>query len=181
MKLIFCLTWVQVLLACAVAGYPLGGYRTREFATSDLTRELANGLVARDASAENFSRRALLDLLKGNKGALTDDQIRAKKLKEERKAYIEIGKHHEKIAKLEMGPGKHKVDVKYFGGGYAEHHKLAEEKTQKEWKTNKNLQQFRHADVSVTSEPGKEHITAKYHNGPGSAGGSTLHFFVHHK
>jgi hypothetical protein len=91
--------------------------------------------------------------LKWKKGRPTDDQLRTKKLKEERKAYNQIGKHHEKIAKLELGPGKHKVDVKYFGGGYAEHHKLAEAKAQKEWKANKNLQQFRHVDVRCVTIP----------------------------
>jgi len=175
MKLIFCLTLLQILLACAVAGYPI-----RELTTRDITEDIESGLVARAASAENLFKRILLDLLKG-KGALTDDQLRAKKLKAERQAYKEIGKHHEKIAKHELGPGKHKVDVKYSGEGYTEHHKLAEEKAQKEWKANKNLQQFRHVDVSVKMEPGKKHIIAKYHNGPGSGFGSTHHFFVHRR
>ncbi|KAF8970429.1 hypothetical protein BDZ97DRAFT_93445 [Flammula alnicola] len=179
MKLSACISMIPVLTYLATMGsaYPVNGYQLSSLEARELS-DMDNDFTLR--SVDELDIRGLTDIIHKvtGKKELTEEQKQAKIRKLQQKLYKDIGKHHEKVAKIENGPGNHAVNINKYQGS-EDHRKMAEKKTQQEWKTTKNLQQFRHADVSVKEEPGKKHIITRYHNGPGNGFGSTAHFFVH--
>ncbi|CAA7270243.1 unnamed protein product [Cyclocybe aegerita] len=162
-----------------VFAVPISGYESSDLVGRATSSEI-DVVVARALLSDEIFVRGLLDKLRGKK-ELTPEQQKAKIKKLEQKLNKKIGNHHAKVAKIKAGGTGAKASVTSYKGDPA-HRALAEKKAHQEWKSNKQLQQFPHVDLTVHEEPGKKHIIAKYHEGKGLKGASsTTHFFHHNK
>jgi len=185
MKFSYCLSFIPVLafLTTTVLAYPIHGagsaIEARDDELNDLESRFAftleDGLFERTILSKGRNLLAKIGI--GKKKVLSEEQKKAKISKMEKKFNKKAQKHHVAVAKVEHGHTGLTIN-KYSGKD--EHKKLAEQKVHSNYKMFPELHKFGKADVHVNEEPGKLHITAQYHNGPGNSKSSPFHIFHHH-
>ncbi|KAF8153040.1 hypothetical protein B0H34DRAFT_88904 [Crassisporium funariophilum] len=161
-----------------VPAYPVSNSLSSSYLGRDIP-SVEQSVVLR--SNEEVYARTLGDIYK--KKPSTEEQKTVQEWKKNGKAYKALGKEISKEAKAELGKDHH-VQVSKLtcagcgGSNHAALHQTAEKKTNKEWKNNSNLQQYRKVDIHVTPGEHKHVVSAKYHNG--GIAGPTFTFQDHH-
>ncbi|PPQ97474.1 hypothetical protein CVT26_002822 [Gymnopilus dilepis] len=179
MKFSPCLSFLPLLATCVstVVAYPLYNSKPVELATrADFEDALIGYLQRReleDALVDYLERRG------GNRHSRPTDEERQrekeekerekqrhKEFREDYKQYKANGREIHKEAKSE---GRTNVLTSYSGP--AEHKKKAERFAEKEWKSNKNLQQFTHAEITMSEDRNGGPLTqVRYHKKDGKPG-----------
>jgi len=152
------------LCATTILAYPVNGYKSTDLNSREIRPE-AGLEIARAFDEEDIYDRGVSDLLQKFKST-KEEKERTKAFKQGHKQYVAIGKGIAATAKKELGKD-YNVKTNFVGQGYTEHGAAAEKVVKEGWHNNKNMQQYRHADISVNVLPsGRKHVTAKFHNGP---------------
>ncbi|KAJ3496515.1 hypothetical protein NLJ89_g10475 [Agrocybe chaxingu] len=147
MKVSYFVSLISVFayMASTASAVPISGYESNDLVVRVTSSEI-DAVIARALLSDELFARGLLDKLRGKK-ELTPEQQRAKIKKLEQKLNKKIGNHHAKVAKIKAGGSSAKATVTSYKGDPA-HRALAEKKAHQEWKSNKQLQQFPHMDLT---------------------------------
>ncbi|KDR70663.1 hypothetical protein GALMADRAFT_214406 [Galerina marginata CBS 339.88] len=155
------------------APYPGGRTASNDLSARDIPVDVAIAVVARALEEGEIDARglgSLVNVVKKFRKATPEEKERRKAFVAGHKEYVKTGKEIAAQAKKESGGGaNYNVKTQYHGPGYAEHGAKAEKLVKAGWHAHKNLQQYKHADISVQQlAGGRKMATARFHNGPGT-------------
>jgi len=166
---------VAAYFATSALAYPHHGgrYGSNDLSTRDIPVDVAIAVVARALEEGEIDARGLgsiVSAVKKFRKETPEEKEHRKEFLAGHKQYVQTGKQIAAQAKKESGGGKnYNVKTQYHGPGYAQHGAKAEHLVKEGWHAHKNLQQFKHADISVKElASGRKMATARFHNGPGT-------------